>query len=748
MAYKILTSHNLIKTYIFLHILLVFSIDLKSQEQVDTTEVLIRPRVGVVLSGGGAKGFAHIGVLKVLEEAGIPIDYIAGTSMGSIVGGLYAIGYDPETMESLIKEQNWDAVMSDAIPRKYISIDEKRLNRNYLATFPLRKNKVQIKSALYEGEMVNLLLARLTYPAYKTTNYKDLPIPFLCIAADLETAEAYEMTKGNLQRSIRASMSIPFYFTPVEVDNRLLVDGGLRNNFPVKNLRDKGLDIIIGIDVQRDFRKKEELNSLGKILDQIIAFSDVDANLKAQENVDIHIKPNLREYTMMDFNHHDTIIALGEITARQYLPQLKKLADSIKSIQDYTIERPHIKPVDSIYIANLSIIGVKDENTDFIRKSFKKHYPAMMSFEDIETSIMRIYATGYYNEIWYELKPAAKGTFLVLHCSEKEEETISIAPHYDSDYGIGILANITMKNILSFPKRSTLSIDANIAENPYLKMRFHTNVSQKIKYGTDISVIYLKMYQYDDLTLNNSYSIQDNKLDIFVEFMPNLSQQFRLGAVANYTHLRDKLMNVVSHDNYDFIGFGYFNYHINNEDSPTFASKGWKFNLNGKYILPVITLDDGSRMGSSIVIKADLDVSAAIGRKNSLKFGATAGSSLQDRQTPLSYKFFVGGQSNMFYFDNIISFDGLRFTQLYGDHIALAKIAWQYNIYKFIYAIANINGGYVNDNYAEMFTDNSFVFGCGLTIGFDTKAGPIELSISGSNRCSNPVGFVNVGFWF
>ena len=713
-----------------------------------TNDSITRPRVGVVLSGGGAKGFAHIGVLKVIEESGLPIDYIAGTSMGSIVGGLYSIGYSPETMIRLVKEQNWDAVMSDAIPRKYISVDDKILDRHYLATFPFRNRKIEMKSAIYDGAMVNLLLARLTSPVYNIRNYSELSVPFLCVAADIETAEAYEMTRGNLQRSIRASMSIPFYFTPVEVDGRLLIDGGMRNNFPVHNLRDKGLDIIIGVNVQRDFRKKDDLNSLAKILDQMIAMTDIDANMKAQEDVDIHIKPNLSNFGMMDFNYYDTIIALGEQAARQYLPEFKRLADSIKSIEDYTLERPDIEPLDTIFVISLKVKGVKQESENFIKKSLGKHYPATMAIDDIETSIMRIYATGYFSDIWYELEPAVKGVNLVIHCKEREEETVSVAAHYDSDYGIGILANVTLKNILKFPTRSTLSADINIAEDPYFKLRLHSNVSQKFKYGVDLSVISLFMNQYSDYVINNSYSVQDNKLDLFFEFMPNLKRQFRIGTAANYVHLRDNLIHNVSSDNYDFISYAYFNYYINNEDSPTFASRGWKFNLNGKYIMPVIKMDNGSMMKNSIVLKADVSGSIAIGKRHSLKIGATLGSSLLQEEPPLSYQFFVGGQSNMNYFDNIISFDGLRFTQLYGDHIAIAKMSWQYNFYKNLYAIANVNGGYINSDYNSWFSDKSFVFGCGLTFGIETMAGPIELSLMGSNRCSDLVGFLNVGYWF
>jgi NTE family protein len=712
------------------------------------SDSLSRPTVGLVLSGGGAKGFAHIGVLKVIEEAGLPIDYIGGTSMGSIIGGLYAIGYSPMMMQQIVEEQNWDAIMSDNIPQKYISIDEKMLDRHYLATFPFRNKKIQMKSSIYDGEMINLLLARLTSPVYKIRNYEELPIPFLCVAADLETSDAYEMTKGNLQRSIRASMSIPFYFSPVEVDGRLLIDGGLRNNFPVPNVRQKGVDIIIGVDVQRDFRKKEDLNSMSTIMNQIISMADIDAYKRAKEDIDVYIKPELAKYGMMDFNYYDSIIALGERAAREKLPQLKRLADSINNISNYKRERPDIKPLDTVYVVSLKIEGVGEENTSFIRKSFAKHYPTTMSLSDIETSIMRICATGYYKNVWYEFRPAAKGVNLVLHCEEKEEETVSIAAHYDTDYGIGILTNITFKNVLNFPKRSTLSADINIAEDPYFKIRLHSNISQKFKYGSDLSVTSLFMNQYDDDVINNSYSIQDNKLDLFMEIMPNLERQLRAGIVANYVHLRDNLIHVVDSDNYDFITYAYLNYHIDNENSPTFVSRGWKLNINGKYILPVIELEDGSRMRNSLVVRCDLDGAIAMGEKNSLKLGATLGTTIGNNELPLSYQFFIGGQSHMKYFDNIISFDGLKFTQLYGNHIVLGKISWQYNFYKNIYAIAKLNGGYIANSYDTWFTDDNFVLGCGLTLGMETMAGPIEFSLMGSNRCSNLIGFFNVGYWF
>lgn len=713
-----------------------------------SSEILIRPRVGVVLSGGGAKGFAHIGALKVIEEAGIPIDYISGTSMGSVIGGLYAAGYDPDSLIMLIKQQNWDNLMADIIPRKYIPIDEKIMDRHYLATFPFKNKKIQLKSALYEGEMISLLLARLTTPVYRIRDYSKLSIPFICVATDMENANAYEMNEGILYRSIRASMSIPFFFTPVEIDGRLLVDGGVRNNFPVQNLLDKDLDIIIGVDVQRGFYKKEELNSSARILNQIISMTDIDINEKALKNVDYYIHPDVKNFSIMDFNSFDSIIAAGEKAARDVFPQLKHLADSINAIQTYKRKRPHIMPLDTVYVVGIKINGVDPKNAKYIRKSFAKYYPIYMSINDIETAIMKIYGTGYYDDIWYDLYPEESGAILILHCNEKEEGSAAITAHYDSDLGIGVLVNLSLKNAINYAKRTTVTLDLNIAENPYIKLYYYTNAMQKFKYGAELSAVNLFMNQYENKNIINTYSIQDDRLDIFSEYMPSLEQQLRFGVVFNYSHLRDKLKSIMSSDEYDFFGFAYLKYYLNNEDSPTFASRGWKLNILGKYILPRVKLEDGSMMKSSLVVRGDLDVSIAIEKNNSLKLGLCVGSSIGNVEPPINYQFFIGGQSNMKYFDNFINFEGLKFTQLYGDNMVLGKASWQYNFYKNFYAIATCNCGYISKNYNEWFSGENFIIGYGLTFGVKTLAGPIEVSLMGSNKNSEPNGFINVGYWF
>ena len=218
-----------------------------------------RKKVGLVLSGGGAKGIAHIGVLKVLEEAGIPIDYIAGTSMGSIVGGMYAIGFSPAAMDSIMRIQNWLDVLSDKITRDKLFFTEKDVSDRTLITIPFDKDRFYISTGLLSGGTVMDMLSEYTVGYHNMETFDDLPIPFACIAYDLLTGDEVVMREGSLPLAIRASMSIPGAFTTVERGNRVLIDGGVINNFPADVVKEMGAEIIIGVDVSMMTQNREDL---------------------------------------------------------------------------------------------------------------------------------------------------------------------------------------------------------------------------------------------------------------------------------------------------------------------------------------------------------------------------------------------------------------------------------------------------------------------------------------------------------
>ena len=224
-----------------------------------------RPKIGLVLSGGGAKGFAHVGVLKVIEEAGIPIDYITGTSVGSIVGGLYAIGYNATMLENIIQNQNWEELLSNSFKREYISAITKEEQSRYLISLPIETKKISIPSGLLNGQNVMEFFTYLTYGYHDVIDFSKLPIPFECIAADIATGEEVVLKKGFLPKAIRASMAVPAAIAACEIDGRMLVDGGIVNNFPVDRCREMGADIIIGIDIQDKLLTKDKIKSIQKL---------------------------------------------------------------------------------------------------------------------------------------------------------------------------------------------------------------------------------------------------------------------------------------------------------------------------------------------------------------------------------------------------------------------------------------------------------------------------------------------------
>ncbi|MBQ6083689.1 MAG: patatin-like phospholipase family protein [Bacteroidales bacterium] len=742
------------KMIVLMFLISVFSIGNVEAQSVKNAGAK-RPKVGVVLCGGGAKGFAQIRILKAIDEAGIPVDYIGGTSIGSIIGSLYAVGYDPDVIEELVRKQDWNSIIYDKIPPEFIPIDKKIETRKYLATFPISNGKIKVKSSLVDGVYVNMLLSRLMLPADMTHDYRKLPVPFYCIATDVEHARQYEMTKGNLARSVRASMSIPFLFRPVSLDGKLLIDGGMVNNFPVRNMKERGVDIIIGIDLEDESIPASKIDNSLELLISLMNLSSLEESMYARKHCNIYIKPDLHGRNMLSFNDFDSIIQFGQEAADRFMPEFRKLADSLHKIKSFEVKRPHVQPVDTLIIKEIQVEGVSDNHKDVVVREFGSSFPKKMSIDQIEDVIIKLRASGYYENLWYNIEKKGDGCVFKLHCDEIEDMSLAVAIHYDNNYGIGALVNMTIKNVFKNINRSTLSFDLNIAENPYLKVKFNKHHRKMFRFGVDFSVYSLTMRQYDDSQITNSYSIQDNKLDLYMTLVPNLKNQIRLGAVGDLVHMKDFVGNNGISSNYNLYSYMYLNYHYENLDAPTFARRGWSIDMLGKMVFfegaaDNVTMSGLSNQGmqSSFIAHVDILKTIPIGSKNAIKFELEGGMKIGEAETPLFYQFFVGGQSRMKYFDNILAFTGLNFTDRMVDHIAVNKIAWQWNFYKSLYSTLHVDYGYMNDTYDTWFDPNSFVMGCGLSLGADTVIGPVEISLMGSNINSSLVGFINFGYWF
>jgi NTE family protein len=252
-----------------------------------------------VLSGGGAKGLAHIGVLKVIEEAGIKIDYIGGTSMGAIVGGLYASGYTARQLDSIFKTADFEAIIQDFIPRKSKNFYEKENDERYAIMLPFSNFKLGVPASLSKGLYNYNMITRLTNHVYHVRDFNELPIPFLCIATDIETGEEVLLNKGFLAQAILASGAFPTLYSPIEIDGKYLIDGGVVNNYPIEDLKKMGADIIIGVDVQDDLKDREQLQDASRILVQISNLQMIQRMNNNREMTDIYIKPEVSDFSVI-----------------------------------------------------------------------------------------------------------------------------------------------------------------------------------------------------------------------------------------------------------------------------------------------------------------------------------------------------------------------------------------------------------------------------------------------------------------
>ena len=405
-------------------------------------ETTKRPKIGLVLSGGGAKGFAHIGVLKVLEEAGVKVDYIAGTSMGAVIGGLYASGYSATQIDSIFYNTDFDELLQDYIPRSSKSFYEKRNDQMYALTLPFNKLKIGVPIALSKGMYNYNLLSKLTHKVRHVRDFNKLPIPFLCIATDIEKGEQVILKEGYLAQAMLASSAFPSLFSPVEIDGKLLIDGGVVNNYPVEEIRKMGADIVIGVDVQDDLKDRNSLKDATRILVQITNLDMIKVMKDKQKLTDIYIKPEVSDYGVISFNEGQEIVKKGEEATFGVSQQLKKLADTTIV---YKLNEVKVKK-DFLQVKSISINKLDNYTRAYVLGKLRFNNGKKITYEDLKTGINNINATQNFSRISYTLERKENEDELKLSLTENPTKTfLKFGLHYDGLYKSAVLANITQK---------------------------------------------------------------------------------------------------------------------------------------------------------------------------------------------------------------------------------------------------------------------------------------------------------------
>jgi NTE family protein len=737
------------KYLLFLSFSLFFT-ELIIAQKADSLKVKpVRPKVGLVLSGGGAKGFAYIGLLKVLQEVNLHIDYIGGTSIGSIIAAMYSVGYSPDTIAKIIKSQNWDELLTDKIARKYINFEDKIYAENYIVSFPLSKKSVGLKESLYDGQQVNLMLNHELNMAYKIRDFHKLPIPFLCVGTDLLTGHSVELTSGYLPMAVRASMSIPAYFSPTYYQGKHLVDGGVVNNFPVMDVKKMGAQFIIGGNVQQGLTKNiKELNTFTKILDQVISFNRVAANEQAYKNTNllINIKMN---YGMMDFTKFDSIIAIGERVAREHYAQLKALADSLNAIKYIPANVCNAKPLDSIYIKDIEIEGLNKLRPQFVEHIFKDIIHEKISLKNLEDKITYAYGTNYFDHVFYELQGQNDSVRLVLNIKEKSLGTVRAAVHYDNDYSGSILIGATFRNLLSGTKLYT---DAVLGPNPRARALFLVENGRSPGLGVKVDMYSFGFDTYDGEVKSDKVTFTNFSGSVFMNATVKNIYNFRVG--FQYDYLRFKMKYDTSDlaeliNDYNSYGNAFVSFRSDTYDNRLYPRKGFRSALVAKYVFPMSKGWVSDIFGPSLILYFNYDQAIPLGRKFSLRPGTFLGATIRgEKMTPLQDLFTFGGLNTSNYIENYQAFTGVKFSQQGGSFAAILKLKLQYQLAKKHYLILRCDMGSSTEYIDELFKQDTFMIGYGLTYSYNSFIGPLELTLMSSNQKKNLQAFVNIGYWF
>lgn len=443
------------------------------------------PQLGYALSGGGAKGLAHIGVLEVLEANGMMPDYITGTSMGSIVGSLYAMGYSPQQIQQLATAIDWDYYFTDSYPRTYLPIEERSGLDRYLFSFAVQNGQLVLPKGLIGGKKILNLLDGITAPVHTTKKFSHFFIPFRCVATDLETGEAYVFKEGSLRHAIRASMSIPSAFEPLEYKDHLLIDGMVARNLPVKDAFDMGADIVIGVDVGAPLSKKEELTNVLSVLEQTSSYGMVKSTLEQRQLADIIIDPDLDGYSALSYDSVDSLINRGRQAALLALPTIKHRLDSLGWKSNRIPERPPLQR-DSFRVFKITFSGDNGTTRRTLKQLVKIKLPGVVTIEQLSKLSGLLYASGFFSMVDYEFRKIENSNDFELHFEAKgtPDFYLKVGLNYDTDFNAGLLFNFTARNQLI--NGSLFTTDFRISEFPGIWLKYLIYTRSQPNFGIQL----------------------------------------------------------------------------------------------------------------------------------------------------------------------------------------------------------------------------------------------------------------------
>ncbi len=705
-----------------------------------------RPRIGLALSGGGAKGMAHIGVLRILEKHNIPIDYITGTSMGSIVGGLYAIGYSADEIEVIAKDIDWASVFEGKISRNVISVEEKDEADKYLLEFPLKDGKVVLPKGVISGQKLEMLLAKLTWSVHGQNDFSKFPIPFKCIATNIETGDAYVIDKGYLPDALRASMSIPSVFTPIEIDNKLLVDGGLVRNLPASDVKKMGADIIIGVNVGSPLYKKEELSSMLSIMDQASSFRNAILTEDEKKICDILISPDITGYSAASFDAIDSLISNGEKAALQMEEQIIELANKLKKYGKISTDIKSPPSLYSIFINHIEIKGIQKVSVKLIHSSLNIKDSSWVDLKSIEKGVDRIFGTKFFDKVNYRIVQKENQNILIIRVYEKPFSRIKVGANYNNYLNASLLLNGTFRNILGEGSRLTLSGKLSTAPEATIDYSIFTKLKPSIGFRTLFEYFNLveDIYLHED-SLN--LQLSRNDFSVKMAIVSSLSNSVYLAVGPEFSYrsfdLKESDEQQYSHYLSYFKLFGEL--YVDTYDRTIYPNHGVSLNARTNYI--VDQLNESNNSFNRNFWKFDLAFKSyhPMGERFNFNYELYGASIPANNINPVD-KYYLGG--DLMYKSYIFPMTGFRFMEYATNNLAVGGISFRFEPWKDKFIFIQANGAFINDDISMLFNANDFLFSGAIGVGTSTIIGPLELKFSKNNQNNRVAGWLQLGYYF
>lgn len=717
-----------------------------------------RPKIGLTLSGGGAKGLSHIGVLKAIDSAGLKIDVITGTSMGSIMGALYATGYSGKEIEKIARSIDWGTMFSNRPPMDLINMNEKREYANYALEIPFENGKAKFFSGFIEGEEIWLRFGELFYPVYNVKDFSKLPIPFACVATDAAKGSAVVLREGELVKAVRSSMAIPSVFTAVPYNQTVLIDGGVVRNFPVRDAKAMGADYVIGVNLSQGLLPADKLLTPVDMLYQIGFYKDADDFDREVRQCNLLIEPDLKDFSAASFGSADSIIRIGDAAGRKHYPYFKRLADSLRAIYPDAPAENRRPREENIILDGYEFEGLTHTTPKDFEGKLGLQTGLTYSAAELAGAVRRAFGTGNYRRIAFFVVPRSPG-HAVLKCEvvENPPTTLKFGLHFHTYSNVALITTLSTRNLVL--NRSKAFVKLNWSTNPRILARHDQAFGRHQRWGSMLSAYYEQFRYpiYQGFEQAFEYTSQFGSLDLRFYKLLGTQRLVGLGLAREKVNIAPKVAGPIEFDG----SLDYWNtflyYQLNSTDLKVFPRKGAYVDFQAGLIFNqavnfVFTAGSGSLSSDTLglpfkayqQVRLKMGKYFPIGRKWTLMAQFNNGISLNYKDYYFNY-FSVGGIND--FIRNQVPFVGISENQVLTGSISAILGGVQYEPFGNLVVTFRANVGYY-DYIDRNPNDWKMLSGYAISGGYRSPLGPIEISLMYGDQSKTFLGYVNVGFTF